>query len=135
LEAPISDFDFDFDLGVDLGDFDVPDIDGAFDADVADIDGNAIPDVHETMFIRSGDSPVPDLISAEVDLDGDGLADHLDDDLDGDGVADGADGPDMDGDGVGDFADPFVDTDGNLISDHADVRHILTIRLYNPFHT
>lgn len=107
-------------------------LDFEFDHDFADLDGNGLPDLHERMFIRSGTSPLPDVINGSLDLDHDGTFDQYDNDLDNDGIPD-LHGPDTDGDGIGDFIDPFVDNDGDGISDHAFVSQLRNIQLHNPF--
>ncbi|MFK7991033.1 MAG: DUF4215 domain-containing protein [Sandaracinaceae bacterium] len=87
---------------------------------VGDANGNGIPDYQDALRVTCPDtSPadgICDELPASVDLDGDGLPNHLDLDADGDGIADvrEAGGDDTDGDGL---VDGFMDGDGDGLHD------------------
>ena len=89
-----------------------PGEDGGPPVDLSDADGDTIPDLYEDR-------------ATDVDTDGDGTPDYLDDDSDGDGVPDSIEGGspggeplDHDFDGTPDFRDE--DSDGNGIHDAAE---------------
>ncbi len=106
---------------VDLDD----DNDGVLDRDElggtdlsADADGDGVPDYlapSADCMDTTGDG-LCDSFPPELDLDEDGIPNHLDLDADGDGVADlvEAGGDDADGDGI---VDDFADTDGDGVDD------------------
>ncbi|MEM9071143.1 MAG: FG-GAP-like repeat-containing protein [Myxococcota bacterium] len=123
-ELPDSDMDGVFD-DVDLDD----DNDGILDEDeltgdlTMDSDDDGVPDYLEPALVTCEDTApmdgICDAVPADLDFDGDGIANHLDLDADGDGIADAIEGggTDADGDGV---VDMFEDMDGNGVDDDVD---------------
>ncbi len=101
------------------------DNDGVLDVDElgsdlsVDSDDDGVLDYEDPDFVGcddDDDNGVCDTLPADVDFDGDGIANHLDLDADGDGIVDNVEAGGMDADGDG-IVDDFVDIDGNGLDD------------------
>ncbi len=104
----------------------IPDVDETGGTDLSfDTDGDGVPDYADPDAVTCDDgNPDPDgicdVLPASVDLDQDGVPNHLDLDSDGDGVPDATEGHDADGDGVPDAAPSASDDDGDGLDDAFD---------------
>ncbi len=98
----------------------IPDVDELGGTDTsADTDGNDIPDYLDAAMVGCADGDadgVCDAVPSDVDLDGDGVPNHLDADADGDGITDTIEGGGSDADGDGQV-DGFADANGDGLDD------------------
>ncbi len=62
----------------------------------------------------------PEITDLMLDVDADGISDMFDTDIDGDGIADAGVGIDMNGNGIKDHMDPSADFDGDFLPDSVD---------------